>query len=516
MFHILPEDLTVVLLHDWLNVNLAIAACLDAACCNHGIRQYWLNVLAFVRTTEVTAKSPMKEFFAWLQERSPRVEALVAGALNDLSRSPRLPTISSVKLRPSAASSHPKAFRKFLSYFPSLSYLECSGCVLSDHHFVFLLSQPLRCPLRRLRLIGCGSISPAIIAEIVVSVRSTLQELHCDGLDDMAVQRMATRCAAMTVISWQKCHPTLQAATILSFCANNSSLKYISLDSCAVTNALIESIACECAALQKIMLSDRCKTDIPLINALSTAGSIRYVYMSSIWFGLADEAGSGSRVCDVTWHSNCTPASVMAVLSIIQLPIRTMDHQGQQGWVRVNQQMLQMLAEHGSSLAKVEIALDRSITRADIQAFLVRCVNLTNLSLTEGQNVEDEDLRNLPVYCPHLNKLCLNAASKLTDDAVIAALEGLAHNNMKCIVLHGSALLTDAVLLKIDQCCPHLIELSLHGTAVTKEAVLEFLLSRPKPCALKKFTPPTREMREWVKEQVTERKAVLAVNIDTW
>lgn len=87
-------------------------------------------------------------------------------------------------------------------------------------------------------------------------------------------------------------------------------------------------------------------------------------------------------------------------------------------------------------------------------------------------------MRELPLWCPRISKLQLDkCAPSIIDASLSCALERWSTNNFTALGLFGCELLTDAVLPIIEKCCPQLISLGVEGTKISKEALLQFVMS---------------------------------------
>lgn len=155
-----------------------------------------------------------------------------------------------------------------------------------------------------------------------------------------------------------------------------------------------------------------------------------------------------------------------------------------------------------------------------MQHFLRNCPQLTCLCLlaAPARNLlEDEDIRNLPLTCPLLRELTLiDCATGITDAAVVAALEGLAYNNVQCLTFCCCALLTDAILPKIAELCPHITALSICGTATSKDGALQFLLRMAEKDSFVEFNASTEDMKMWLQQQIKERRLIVKALINWW
>lgn len=322
----------------------------------------------------------------------------------------------------------------------------------------------------------------------------------------------------MRKITWRNCTNSLKASTILFFCKNNPLLRYVHINSAAVTDALLEDIVSNCIILNTVFLHEKCGATISVVNTIAAMRSHIKLTVCNISFDVVECAGG--RVCDVEWQGKCSSASVLSVLNTLRLPIRQLTQHSCDHWVYLNKQSLRLLVEKsGHALQRVEAAFENDVEREDVQHLLQCCPQLQSIFFTVQARRSlfgDEEVRNLPFTCPYLTRLCfIDCAIGITDEAVIAALEALSHNDIQSVILEGCANLTDAVLRKVDECCPNIATVSTHGTAITKEAALEFLLSKEKS-SLQDFDGPSDDAKQWIREQAKLKKRFFLSASSAW
>lgn len=514
MFHLLSEDLLVVLFNDWLSVSLIGLSRLDVACCSRSLRPHWLRVLALQRLQGDKAKYPIHNHLAWLQERMVQLGSISVelAFVNDLDSLPEgtfsFPAITSVQFLPTVYPPRPHGMHRFLSFFPSLRTLVFSKCNVHDHQLMELPGLPLQ--LSELHLTDCTSISPIAVVAVVSAYQSTLHTLHCDVLDDWSVWKLSRCCSRLRAISWQSCQG-LQTETLLAFCESNLMLTHFDVNSPAVTDASMESIANSCAALRVIRLGDTCSVSLALLTTL-TANKLCNLMLCGVCLSFQDDP----RCCEVVWKDRNSAAQTHALLSLLHAPVWRFVMQSRRSkWVRFNKSSLHLLSNRPThALKEIELGLEDDVSAADVHQLLINCPSLELLFVQSAQPrslLEDDIVQSLPRCCPRLREFSfVNSAINLTDQAITAALIGLAQNDITYIHLRSCYLLTDAVLGVIEDCCPHLNTLSLvNSTAITEEALLDFLLIKPKP-TLSRLRPPTREATAWIQE----RTSALGLKVD--
>lgn len=180
--------------------------------------------------------------------------------------------------------------------------------------------------------------------------------------------------------------------------------------------------------------------------------------------------------------------------------------------VNVSANMLRALADfHGPTLEKCDVVLALDVFAADLQYFISRCPNMVEL-LLEGFDprglIDDAGMRNLPLWCPRISKLKLYCcAEDITDEALCFALEKWSANGITLLDLYRCQLLTDAVLPVIERCCPRLVSLSLQAK-VSKEALLQFVLSISKNKVFSLVEPGGWHLRDWLKAELKTHAAL--------
>lgn len=189
MFDLLPLDVALTVVQDWLDPSLVILSRLDVALCNWSMRFEWLQLTSRVKVKQARTVQPIHCCLSWICDRAICVNKFVAdmALLNALYHTEagdvRLPATTYIEFDPKKSTESPFGISKFLSYFPNLTALDFRCCKLKEPHLYELYH--LRCPLKELRL---GEIFDGISATTAVLAfehfSSTLTLLDCDLLDD--------------------------------------------------------------------------------------------------------------------------------------------------------------------------------------------------------------------------------------------------------------------------------------------------------------------------------------------
>lgn len=139
-----------------------------------------------------------------------------------------------------------------------------------------------------------------------------------------------------------------------------------------------------------------------------------------------------------------------------------------------------------------------------LEMFLRYCPAMTSLVMANiGYRVSDELIRKLPQYCPNLQKLILRYGNN-SDDAVIHALRGfMALSKLTCIQLELEEL-TDAILpdlIELSKHSPMLKNISVSGSKVTKDAILQALVERQFQCII---APSSTKDGWWIANELSK------------
>lgn len=366
MLHAISEDLTILLLCDWLQVSLIALSRLDVAFCCRSSRSAWRHILSQVRIKEDKAKRPISNMLQWLHIRQVNVELLnigvrIANGLDSSSPALHLKT-KSIRFIPCPVSSISFNLSVFLSYFPHLTSLDCSGCQqLSDSHLSVIGAQ--RLSLRRLTLQQCKELSAEGIAEVCVTLSAGLEELHCEGIRDGMMQQLAACCSRMKKLTCSTIdclHPT----SFVSFCSSNPLLSHVTIDGPAVTNVLVEGILLTSPRLQHISIGTRSAVTSEILSFITDRSSS---YVNKLhFFGLSGTLidfhfpqGASSRevYCEVTVKHRGEYFTPRSCLACLMTPIYSLVLSKGDG-AKIGSTDIRLLADlHGHTLRKAVLML---------------------------------------------------------------------------------------------------------------------------------------------------------------
>lgn len=511
-FKLLPEDLTFVLLTDWLCVWLDLLSAVDVACCNHSCRPAWLLALSKVRRATWHTYKPICNYLQWLHDRRVHISTLdvdprILVELDD--SSPAFAVSTTAVEFHSCSHDIPFGVQRFLAYFPHLQELTWRGSGLTDHQALELTN--LRAPLRRLQL-DDNKLSPAVIAGICMPICNTLEDLSCDRVDDMLLWRLARCCQRITSVSWESVE-CMQTASLLAFFAANSHMQRIYFGGKIVTNTLLHGILAVCPDLEYVHIGETSPATIDMFTAFSnpTHAKLKQVDMLNVTVRFIS---TPTRVCEVATIGtgfgdyDFTCNDMDDLLGALHTPMRSLRiDQSAFLEVSVDASNICILANlHGRSLQVLDLWFDAE--RAEVQYFLKRCPNLVEMflhSATAGNHITNNDMLDLPAWCPKLTKMGLcNCAVDLSDEALASALKAWSPN-ITVLELFGCRGLTDAFLPLLAQACPRLHDLSVRNTLFSKEALVDCVLS----CAPDRnnrgdwrLICPNNGSTDWIKAQL--------------
>lgn len=461
----LPEDLSVVLLSDWLGDSLLALGRLDVAFCSRA-RASWLHVLGKVRIKgpdPTLAAKPLLNFLMWLHERDVYIDMLSVYLQADDCSDESWPSFSLRTLKlilPAKKACMVDEIQRFLTFFPSLESLDldCSGLASP------VLITSFRCPppLRQLVLRKAWKIPQAQTLGVISSVSSSLEELVCDVVDDWLLLRLAECCSGLRSVDLGL-QDRVQPSSLLALCSSNPQLFCVGLDGHMVTTNAVLDVLSVCPKLKEIELGPTSPVSFELLATISAdncAHKLDRISLCDIYISF--HANHRRRWCDVIATETLWDGDLF--FSSLRAPIRSIVF-GEN--TRIDSMLLRLLADgHGATLEVAELYLDSLMQRLEVQYFLQRCSTLVELSLNgcfgEGNLITADDLRNLPLWCPRISKLQLTRCTKgLTNESVAVALERWSQNNITVLKLHGCGLSADAIMPVIRRCCPGLLHLSV-------------------------------------------------------
>lgn len=409
MARLLPEDLTVVLLSDWLQVGLITLSHLDVAWCHRASRSNWLSVLSKIRIADENIRNPVCNFASWLQERHVNVIHFVTqlAYLHDMEAIPHF-SLRTVSLALKGHST-PARYQQYLSWFPQLTALDCIQSVLSDRYLVEMCR--LRCPLRKLALEFERVCSPAAIAGVIIATCSNLEDLSCHTVDYGLLSRLNESCRKLKAIDWMEAD--MEPAQLISYLSDNPQLTHVSIGGRAVTDDVIAHVLISCPEITVINHNDTS----PLVNMsfaflkpltnLNCAIKLKNIQIFPFYLEFSPcSTNSERRICDVTLFAVLPDESAMfSMLSHLTAPLRSVTAwKGKYGALCGAKSLLLLAKSHGCSLEKLSIQLGEDVTRMEVQQFLAHCPNLIILSLTSMHInlMTDDHFRNVTLQCPRL------------------------------------------------------------------------------------------------------------------
>lgn len=530
MFHTLPEDLIVVLIADWVQVGLAGLSRLDVACCNRSSRGCFRHIASIVRIREDKARKQISNMLTWLHSRRVCLELFSVGAriARSLDQAEHAVLTDALEVNAKALKVVPcpvtgVSFKicHLLSYFPNLTAMDWGDCDLSDAQLFEMAA--MRYSLRSLSLRLCKNLSVRAIAEIVASAKDSIEQLHCEGIDDWLMLALADHCTnlrQLTCCSIDK----LEVTSMMAFCASNPHLSHVTIDGPAVTNDMVAVMLTARSLMKEIHIGTRSAATLDVLEFITgndsgyenkltqftLSGTVIKFFPSSS----SSNSSSNKGYCEVTVKHRGELFASRSSLRHLRTPLHHILHsRGDCGIISSNE--LRLLADlHGHTLEYASLMPGDSVQRSDVQYFLMHCPHLRTLFFsTEHEDVDllsDEDVRNLPTWCPDINRFgFIDCAPGLTDDALIYALSKWSPNNIDKINLYGCRLVTDKALTAIQQYCPNIGALYVWRTAISKEALLDTMLALSENRALYEVAPPDVQSKVWITAQMRKHKWIL-------
>lgn len=197
----LPEDLSLLIVNDYLGASLRLLSALDETHCNHGHRTALLVLMAKLTVNEQEAAKykPTQRigiYLNWIDSRQVRLSAIHLNvfAVDAEVRLPgfrQLPSVLAVHLSNQHLANgimpSPIVLYSFLALFPALKCLEIGSegfSEFSTKHARICLQ--LHCPLQILAVKHCSSVCSIVMSNLVNKF-SALQELSCSGIDGEAL-----------------------------------------------------------------------------------------------------------------------------------------------------------------------------------------------------------------------------------------------------------------------------------------------------------------------------------------
>lgn len=374
--------------------------------------------------------------------------------------------------------SNPQPIHRLLSFFPCLTSLDMDCHYAADD----LFPDSWCPPLRQLRLRRYGAVNMSKVVALLSAVCDTLEELHCDRMDEQLVLALTDHCRSLKKLSGYF-HDNATSASIMSLCANSSHLITVDFNSSIITDELLVSILSACPAIRDVVLGEYCEIDpsellsSPVVHALDS-----FTMRSFVFRMFPCESPRSKRCCEIeamrkpVFHDGELPF-LRSFSTEAAMLIRSITISKSSGFT-ITGEYLRMVA--GCAMQKCVLYLAYGVQQADVQYFLSHCPNMVDLPLSSHGDrtlIDDTDMRNLPLWCPRIAKLELIAcATDISDESLSCALEAWSVNSISVINLHGCRLLTDAVLPVIERYCPRLTSLSTMDTRFLKETLLQFVI----------------------------------------
>lgn len=503
---LLPTDVLVCILEDFVGVDVQGMSALDVALCNHQLREGMLAALKRININEAVAVlvHELAGYLTWISSRQVNVKFLVVDPhdippgdgdqrlsvdvmvpiqfLTFLDRRQEVPVHCSAL-----------SLTVLLCCCPMLLSVDCSGWpAISNEQFTALqcIRQGRLVPVQVLNLTNCSALDPHGLLRAADQLCGGLIILYCDVLDDESLPLLATVCCSLQFLQIAG-NRISSADSILRFCAANAAdLQWLVLrhahdqevmsSNVLITDLVLQDIARACPLLKGFICvhSRYCSATFAdsLQHLLSHCPSIHLVELPYAQIHLTES--SMGKVCDVTFYPSPLTALLPADLTALTLPMHSFS--AHHGDMLLNSNMLTLLTNKvGEALVDLDISSTEDVQESILLSLLARCPNLTSLMLHCESWLTEDTLGMLPSYCPKLIVLSICCCSELiTDSALTCMLQKYKPADaLRHLSFDRSPALTDVTLLKVAELFPDLLSLGLEAAALTKEVVLDLIVS---------------------------------------
>lgn len=498
MFDHLPSDLTRHIFQDYLHTDAVALSRLDRAVCCHAVRSDFLHLLAAVTVFPTRYREPKDTggYLHWLGDRRVRVREINISETS-------MPTLRSLKEMqlPHVHKIHfhgwffkpttpPVDSMSFLSMFPSLKTLDLQGCRhVPDDMFTAVY---LFCPLETLNLRGCRLLTSKTVLFLVVCVSSTLQCLQAEvAITDGDLLTMSKCCRKLKTLQIG-CNELSHEYGLLAVCAGNQLEK---LDLCTshdfdivpdddtptpdafLNDELIIQLIPYIQHIQFLCFGEGGVHIDMLFVLLQQCPALSFVSFEDygkFWFCLVEP--DAVRVCEVEWV-----VQDEVLVECLGLCFRRFISdasrcaQGEDMMV-MTAAHLRMLADHSGKYLEHLHCTFEDIADMDLLYLLRRCPELKELRLARCDLVTMSSLAQFHTLCPHITDLTLTSSTAVTDDTLLVLLIGY-ESTLELLDVNLCIGVTDVSLIRIADTCNRLEYLGVQATSVTKETMVELIIS---------------------------------------
>lgn len=478
----LPGDLLITILEDYVSANTTHLSALDVAYCNRSMRVEILSVLGRVRCGvnsscfqfELMEGQALDNHLQWISSRKILLSAIYINAFDANSAAPYLAhcPIKEVHLMKSSRVS--ADFSLFLDALPYLHTVTLRG-----DSFCFAHADVLQLSHRQLSTLimpGTPNVMPYDICEVIVSMCDTLQTLRCDILDDQALIKVADMCVHVKSLSFDCMHISHRNVMVQALGKLGCHLDELEInDKAAVTyqlhlsNDFVVAVAKACPVLSKFTLHDRVYEDnVPecLDTVVAHCPSIVFAKFGRSEFTRKAGAFDIARI-------HCS-SLLPAVFKICRTtPFREIHLTGSNGWSGA---LLQRVAD--ISAAKLEVIggrLGSDVTDEVLTSFLADCPMLTTVKVnweearwgTAKSLVTANSLSFMFGLCPLISTFEFLGFTDFDDAEFLKVLVRHPAPNLKTLCIDkfvSSEAVLSEVLKTIARKIPSLVCLTIHST----------------------------------------------------
>lgn len=472
----LPLDLITTIIEEFI-VACEVAkhlSALDVACCNHSTRAELLGLLARVR-----CKSPepfpelaplFVNFVMWIGRRSVKLSQFVLNTGLDLQVVTGLlatcPTVQQVRI--GSCSQYGNRLAPFLDCFPSLSQALLFDII--GQQFPYIANRNLRV----LHLTGLTSyhgyerFNPLVFITVLVSLRGTLQELSCDGLNNDALKAVAELCQlkrfaadfgrigksefvqALSKLGlhleeleiadkgWNRGHLRDVIHQVLPSCPRLQKISVKTPDMLSDTTAFLSAVIVNCPCIERVNVDG---SDGGEFTATSNGADGRRMYYKA------------------KFGAYCDSADAKAVYSVLSFGSILFHNR-----CRASHDWLQCMADiSGTRLEVIDLSLDGKMKDRHLTYFFTHCPNLICVCLDcESADIASSAsncMSQIFALCPRISTFRLTGCSLIDDDSFLQALTGCPSSCLQRLYIDkflSSKSVLRKALKKIIKCFPSL------------------------------------------------------------
>eukprot|EP01039_Chlorochromonas_danica_P006121 gene6121-6739_t len=490
----LPQQLGASIMKEWLG-SWKLLANLDVAYTQKALRRdfhalFQHQVFQFPDDSYVLEKiAHMKhitQYMTWIASRRVRMyslyvnirllgEVLAAGPFV-------LPNVRRVTfIGEKRATCTPQQIRTFLSFLPNLSEVDFSRyTALTNPHLAVLMALPPRAALRVLNLDFCDEIMGVTVVNIASKYCETLEELRCVILDEDELASIAQVCQKLKVVSLA-CDD-ISPDSLLALCVANPSLESLTLSlydhsvESIITDELLMSITKVAPGLRSLSIeTNGGVTELSFQHIIEHCPLMCTVKTFGYQYVVKQHPITKRKHAELYFGMIGHVDEMKTILKHISLPVRQIN--AKYAKVKLDVEILHLIADRsGPHLTFLSGDVGDEVNASTIDYLLSHCPNLVTFMLSKFHCLTNDVLVSIPRHCPFIRVLGIECAKKVTDVAMIKALEAFRLNQLVSVGLHYCRSLGMNTLIKASERFPHLDWILVQGTAMHKELVWQAVI----------------------------------------